>query len=116
MKEGRWDRKIYAGHEVAGKTLGVIGFGRIGREISRRMKSFDMKIVAYDPFLTDAQFAELGVQKGELEDIWRQSDYITVHTPLIPQTKSKFLHISIIAFIDKKEIKKINNFHLFSQT
>ncbi|XP_058798466.1 D-3-phosphoglycerate dehydrogenase [Phymastichus coffea] len=88
MKEGRWDRKLYAGNEVSGKTLGVIGFGRIGREISRRMKSFDMRIVAYDPFLTNEQFAEIGVTKGELADVWREADYITVHTPLIPQTKN----------------------------
>ncbi|XP_001600828.1 hydroxypyruvate reductase [Nasonia vitripennis] len=88
MKEGRWDRKLYAGRELSGKALGVVGFGRIGREVAHRMKAFGMEIIAYDPFFTKEQAAQIGVTKGELEDIWKNADYITVHTPLIPQTKN----------------------------
>lgn len=88
MKEGRWDRKLYSGFELSGKTLGVLGFGRIGREVARRMQSFGMKIVAFDPMLTEEGANELGVTKASLDEIWPVADYITVHTPLIPQTKS----------------------------
>lgn len=89
MKEGRWDRKLYSGFELSGKTLGVLGFGRIGREVASRMKSFGMRIVAFDPMLTEAGANEVGVTKASLDEIWPIADYITVHTPLIPQTKSK---------------------------
>ena len=89
MKEGRWDRKLYSGFELSGKTLGVLGFGRIGREVARRMQSFGMNIVAFDPMLSEEAAKELGVMKANLDEIWPIADYITVHTPLIPQTKSK---------------------------
>ena len=89
MKEGRWDRKLYSGFELSGKTLGVLGFGRIGREVARRMQSFGMNIVAFDPMLSEEAAKELRVMKANLDEIWPIADYITVHTPLIPQTKSK---------------------------
>jgi D-3-phosphoglycerate dehydrogenase len=89
MKEGRWDRKLYAGSELSGKVLGVLGFGRIGREVSRRMQSYGMRILAFDPLLDSEQAAELQVTKADLEVLWNAADYITVHTPLIPQTKSE---------------------------
>ncbi|XP_043273688.1 hydroxypyruvate reductase [Venturia canescens] len=88
MKEGRWDRKLYSGFELSGKTLGVLGFGRIGREVARRMQSYGMNIVAFDPMLTEDDANELGVTKATLDEIWPVVDYITVHTPLIPQTKN----------------------------
>ncbi|KAG7212727.1 hypothetical protein KM043_012994 [Ampulex compressa] len=87
MKEGRWDRKLYSGFELSGKTLAVLGMGRIGREVSHRMQAFGMNIVAFDPMLNPDVAAQLGVQKLTLEEIWPVADYITVHTPLIPQTK-----------------------------
>ncbi|XP_043473532.1 D-3-phosphoglycerate dehydrogenase-like [Leptopilina heterotoma] len=88
LKEGRWDRKLYSGFELYGKTLGVVGMGRIGREVAIRMKSFGMKIIAFDPLLKDQDAEELKIQKAELDEIWPVADYITVHTPLIPQTKN----------------------------
>ncbi|XP_066584914.1 hydroxypyruvate reductase-like [Prorops nasuta] len=88
LKEGRWDRKLYSGSELYGKTLGVLGFGRIGREVATRMQSYGMKIVAFDPLLTEEVALELDVEKRELHEIWPVADYITVHTPLIPQTKN----------------------------
>lgn len=88
LKEGRWDRKLYSGFELSGKTLGVLGFGRIGREVARRMQAFGMKVVAFDPMLKPELATELDVTKLDLEEIWPIADYITVHTPLIPQTRN----------------------------
>uniref|UniRef100_A0A0C9S0B9 D-3-phosphoglycerate dehydrogenase n=1 Tax=Fopius arisanus TaxID=64838 RepID=A0A0C9S0B9_9HYME len=88
MKEGRWDRKLYSGFELSGKTLAVLGFGRIGREVALRMQSFGMKIVCFDPMLSSDVASSLGATKLTLDEIWPIADYITVHTPLIPQTKN----------------------------
>lgn len=88
LKEGRWDRKLYTGFEIFGKTLAVLGMGRIGREVTRRMQAFGMRVVAFDPLLTSDVANQLGVEKLSLEEIWPIADYITVHTPLIPQTKN----------------------------
>ncbi|XP_014216392.1 uncharacterized protein LOC106645125 isoform X3 [Copidosoma floridanum] len=87
MREGRWDRKVYAGRELEGKCLGVLGFGRIGREVAARMKAFGMKVLAYDPLLTPGQFRELGVDNASVDGVLERADYITVHTPLIKETK-----------------------------
>lgn len=87
LKEGRWDRKLYSGYELYGKTLAVLGMGRIGREVTRRMQSFGMRVVGFDPLLTQEAASQLGIEKLSLEEIWPRADYITVHTPLIPQTK-----------------------------
>lgn len=88
LKEGRWDRKLYSGFELSGKTLAVLGMGRIGREVTLRMQAFGMRVVAFDPMLKPGLASELGVQKLSLEEIWPVADYITVHTPLIPQTRN----------------------------
>lgn len=88
LKEGRWDRKLYSGYELSGKTLGILGMGRIGREVAHRMQAFGMNVVAFDPIVSAEAAAELGIRKLNLEEIWPVADYITVHTPLIPQTRS----------------------------
>ncbi|KAG5682586.1 hypothetical protein PVAND_011931 [Polypedilum vanderplanki] len=88
MKEGRWDRKIYSGTELYGKTLAILGLGRIGREVGFRMKAWGMKIIGYDPITTHEQAAEYGIEKMELDEIWPLADYITLHVPLIPSTKN----------------------------
>ncbi|CAD1468068.1 unnamed protein product [Heterotrigona itama] len=88
LKEGRWDRKLYAGFELSGKTLAVVGMGRIGREVARRMQAFAMRVIAFDPLLTQQVADEIGVEKLSLDEIWPTADYITVHTPLIPQTRN----------------------------
>lgn len=89
MKEGRWDRKIYSGTELCGKTLAVLGLGRIGREVGMRMKAWGMRIIGYDPITTKEEAAAAGIEKMELDEIWEVADYITVHVPLIESTKSK---------------------------
>lgn len=88
MKEDRWDRKIYAGTELYGKTLAILGLGRIGREVAVRMKAWGMRCIGFDPITTHEEAKAAGVEKMELEDIWPLADYITVHTPLIPSTRS----------------------------
>ncbi|QDS86766.1 D-3-phosphoglycerate dehydrogenase [Rosistilla ulvae] len=87
LVEGRWDRKLYMGNQMAGKTLGIVGMGRIGREVASRAKAFEMRVVGYDPFLTEEQAAKLGIEyAATVDDLLPQIDYLTVHTPLTPET------------------------------
>ncbi|KFP01671.1 D-3-phosphoglycerate dehydrogenase [Calypte anna] len=86
MKEGKWDRKKYMGMELNGKTLAVLGLGRIGREVATRMQAFGMKTIGYDPIITPETSATFGVEQLPLEQIWPRCDFITVHTPLLPST------------------------------
>lgn len=88
MKDGKWDRKLYSGSELYGKTLAVLGLGRIGREVGIRMKAFGMKVIGFDPITTADEARAAGIEKMELNDIWPLADYITVHTPLIPATRN----------------------------
>ncbi|MEU1806144.1 phosphoglycerate dehydrogenase [Streptomyces sp. NPDC019937] len=77
---GRWDR--FFGPELAGRTLGIVGFGRIGQAVARRARGFDMEIVAYDPHLPEAVFAEQGVRSVPLDDLLALSDAVTLHLPM----------------------------------
>jgi D-3-phosphoglycerate dehydrogenase len=87
MKAGKWDRKKFMGSQVAGKTLGVIGLGRIGREVARRAAGLDMKIVGFDPFLTVDRASQLGIEAvAGLGELLPRCDYLTVHTPLTAET------------------------------
>ncbi|MFC5541836.1 MAG: phosphoglycerate dehydrogenase [Bacilli bacterium] len=88
LKNGKWDRKSYVGVELKNKTLGVIGFGRIGTEVAFRAKGQRMNVMAYDPFLTEERAKELGVTKATVDEICKEADFITVHTPLLPETKN----------------------------
>lgn len=89
MKAGGWDRNKFVGTEVAGKTLGVIGLGRIGREVARRAKAMDMRVIALDPFVTAAKAAELGYDTAaNLDDLLPKVDFLTLHVPLGQDTKS----------------------------
>ncbi len=86
--QGKWDRKLYMGSQLADKTLGVVGMGRIGREVALRGLAFRMRVVAYDPFLTDEQAAKLGVERvPTVADLLPKVDYLTVHTPLTSETR-----------------------------
>ncbi|MBU3958816.1 MAG: phosphoglycerate dehydrogenase [Candidatus Omnitrophica bacterium] len=86
-KQGEWKRSQFMGVELYNKILGIIGLGRIGREVAKRAFSFGMKILAYDPFLSKEVAESLGVEIVELKGLLRRSDYITVHTPLTEETK-----------------------------
>jgi D-3-phosphoglycerate dehydrogenase len=90
LKSGAWDRKSFTGVEINGKTLGIIGMGRIGTEVAKRMIGMGMNVLAYDPFLTQERANSLGVSSVELDKIVTDSDFITVHTPLTAETKGLF--------------------------
>src|SRR5205807_5245667 len=87
LKQGRWERSRYGGVELAEKTLGVLGFGRIGQQVARRASGLGMRVVAYDPFVAPDRFRELGVDRAEtLEDVYAAADFLTLHLPLTPET------------------------------
>lgn len=106
MTKGLWDRKLYSGSELYGKTLAILGLGRIGREVSLRMRAWGMRIIGFDPITTDAEAKAAGIEKMELEEIWPLADYITVHTPLIPSTKDLICAATLSKC--KKGVKVIN--------
>ncbi|MBB6635425.1 phosphoglycerate dehydrogenase [Cohnella thailandensis] len=84
---GEWDRKSFVGVELRNKVLGVLGMGRIGSEVAARAKAFGMSVLGYDPFLTEERAEKLGVKLASVEDVIREADFITVHTPLTPETR-----------------------------
>lgn len=86
-KRGEWKRSKFMGVEVYNKVLGIIGLGRIGSEVAKRAFSFGMKILAYDPFLSLEAAQRIGVEVVELNELFKHSDYITVHTPLTEETR-----------------------------
>jgi len=88
LKAGRWERKKFQGSEVYGKTLGVIGLGKIGREVAIRMKAFGMNAIGYDPILAEETAAKIGVKLVDLETLFSLSDIITVHVPLDEKTQN----------------------------
>jgi len=88
LKAGRWERSRYGGLELAGKTLGVLGFGRIGQQVARRALGLEMRVVGYDPFVSKERFRELGVERDETPDeVLGAADFLTLHLPLTPETR-----------------------------
>jgi D-3-phosphoglycerate dehydrogenase len=85
-RAGKWEKKSLQGTELRGKTLGIIGLGRIGIEVARRARAFDMKLIAHDPFVAAPVARELGIQLAELDQVYAAADYITLHVGLTPQT------------------------------
>jgi D-3-phosphoglycerate dehydrogenase len=88
LSAGAWKRSSYTGTELYEKTVGIIGLGRIGALISARLQAFDMKVVAYDPYVTSARAQQLGVQLVTLDELLEQSDFVTIHMPRTPETTS----------------------------
>ena len=84
---GEWDRKSFVGVELRNKVLGIIGMGRIGSEVAKRAKAFGMNVLGYDPFLTEERADKLGVKLATVDEIVRNADFITVHTPLTNETR-----------------------------
>jgi D-3-phosphoglycerate dehydrogenase len=87
MKAGQWDRKSFSGIELFRKTLGIVGLGRIGSEVAKRAQAFGMRVLAYDPYLAPSRAKAMQVEGVSLDDLLKQSDYITVHMPLTDDTK-----------------------------
>uniref|UniRef100_A0A8C1V6J7 D-3-phosphoglycerate dehydrogenase n=1 Tax=Cyprinus carpio TaxID=7962 RepID=A0A8C1V6J7_CYPCA len=106
MKDGKWDRKKFMGAELYGKVLGIVGLGRIGKEVATRMQSFGMKTIGYDPITPPEVSASWGVEQMSLEELWPQCDYITVHTPLMPSTTGLLNDTSFAKC--KKGVKVVN--------
>jgi D-3-phosphoglycerate dehydrogenase len=101
LKQGRWERSKWGGVELDGKTLGVVGFGRIGQQVARRAVGLGMHVVAYDPFVSDERFRELGVdQAPTLDEVLGAADFLTLHSPLTDETR---------ALINRETIAKMRN-------
>ena len=86
LKGGKWARSKYTGAELFEKTLGIVGFGRIGQLVASRMQAFGMNVIAYDPYLQPARAAQLGVDLVSLDDLLKRSDFITIHLPKTKET------------------------------
>jgi D-3-phosphoglycerate dehydrogenase len=88
LKQGRWERSAWAGVELEGKTLGVLGCGRIGQQVARRALGLGMRVVAYDPFVAKERFRELGIERVESPDeVLAAAEFLTLHLPLTPETR-----------------------------
>ncbi|MFM8620514.1 MAG: phosphoglycerate dehydrogenase [Candidatus Nanopelagicaceae bacterium] len=98
LRNGKWARSKFTGAEVFEKTLGVIGFGKIGQLVAHRMQAFGMNVIAYDPYLQPARAAQLGVQLVTLSELLKQSDFITIHLPKTKET---------INLIGEEALKKV---------
>jgi D-3-phosphoglycerate dehydrogenase len=106
LKAGRWDRKAFIGVELQGKTLGIVGMGRIGRTVAARARAFGMKIVAFDPFIAPEQARDSEIELAPLDEVFANADFITVHTPLTTETRGL---IGSAAFARmKKGVRVIN--------
>lgn len=84
---GKWDRKLFMGVELRGKTLGIVGFGRIGRAVAKRAQAFEMTVIAFDPYIPADLAAELGVELVSLDELYSRSDFITLHALLTDETR-----------------------------
>src|SRR5437868_4903122 len=95
MHAGKWEKKTLQGTELRGKTLGVVGLGRIGMEVARRARAFGMEIIAHDPFVSGTVAKEQGIRMTKLEELYAAADYLTLHVGLTPQTTSMINAVSI---------------------
>ncbi|WP_135821915.1 phosphoglycerate dehydrogenase [Halostella litorea] len=88
LKAGEWAKGDYLGTEVNGKTLGVVGLGRVGQEVAKKLNSLGMDLVAFDPYISEERADQLGAELVDLEDCLDRADFLTVHTPLTPETEN----------------------------
>lgn len=96
LQEGKWDRKSFDGIQVQHKTLGIIGVGRIGSRVAKRMQAMEMTTIGYDPYITEERAHQVGVELVDFDTLLAKSDYITIHTPLTKETE-KMLNAEAIA-------------------
>ncbi|MGM0451699.1 MAG: phosphoglycerate dehydrogenase [Thermodesulfobacteriota bacterium] len=104
LKEGRWDKKKLQGREIMDKTLGVIGFGKIGSVVAKRARGLKMRVMVYDPVVTPEKIQKAGCESVTLDELYASADYITVHVPKIKKTTN---------MIDKKAFEKMKNGVMF---
>jgi len=86
-RAGKWEKKNFMGKEITGKTVGIVGFGAIGQLVARRLSGFDVKVLAYDPFLSAERAKELGADSADLEEIFEKCDYVSLHMPENDETR-----------------------------
>ncbi|MBN1763770.1 MAG: phosphoglycerate dehydrogenase, partial [Sedimentisphaerales bacterium] len=107
LKAGKWDRKLFMGTQLMGKTLGVVGLGRIGMAVARRALGMKMKVIGFDPIASPEAAQEAGIEMiSDLDDLCRQSDYITLHVPVTDQTRG-MINAGLLALM-KPEVRIIN--------
>ncbi len=107
LREGRWDRKKYMGTQLAGKTLGIVGLGRIGQAVAARAKAFEMRLIGFDPFMTKNRAEALGIElAATVEALLPEVDYLSVHTPLTDETRDLISHDQLARF--KPGVRLIN--------
>ncbi len=100
MKAGRWEKKKFMGVELFNKTLGIVGLGNIGGQVAKKAQGLEMNVIAYDPFLSEDRARATGIRKVSLDELFAESDFITIHTPMTPETKG---------MINAKTISKMKN-------
>ncbi|MBI5205350.1 MAG: phosphoglycerate dehydrogenase [Nitrospirae bacterium] len=88
MKAGQWEKKKFMGVELFNKTLGIVGLGNIGNQVAKKAQGLEMMVIAYDPFLSEDRAKALGIEKVELPEVFSRADFITIHTPMTPETKN----------------------------
>jgi D-3-phosphoglycerate dehydrogenase len=106
MKAGKWEKKKFMGVELFNKTLGIVGLGAIGSEVAKKAQGLEMNIIAYDPFLSEEKAETMGIKKGSLDEIFAESDFITIHSPMTPETKN-LINVNTIAKM-KNGVRIIN--------
>ena len=106
LHAGRWERSKFVGTELFGKTLGIVGLGKIGTEVAKRAQSFGMRVIASDPFLSSERAQQLEIQLTDLPHVYAEADFITVHTPLTAETRHMIGEKEIAAM--KKGVRLIN--------
>ena len=90
LTQGRWERSLWTGTELLNKTVGIVGLGRVGRLVAQRLKGFDVRILAFDPFVSSESARAVNAEMVELDDLLSQSDFVTVHLPRTPETVGLF--------------------------
>lgn len=100
MLAGKWDRKSFVGVELRGKTLGIVGFGRIGRALAQRARAFEMTVIAFDPYVDAGTGASLGVEMVDLATLYARSDFISLHAAITPETRGMINAASIAQMKD----------------
>ncbi len=100
MKEGRWDRKLFSGTELYEKCVGVVGLGKIGREVLVRLQAFGVSVLGYDPLLSQEEIEELGATPTSLADLFQQAEIITLHVPLNRETRGMVDADAIASMVD----------------
>ena len=97
VRSGKWERNKFLGAEVSAKVVGVVGFGTIGRLVAERCIGLKMKVIGFDPFVTQETFEEFGVEKRDIDELAKEADYVTLHCPVTDSTRNLFNRERLLA-------------------